>query len=79
MWSSTEWSWFFMEFVLFPLFTIDMDYYSIQRLYDQTVYIFISCILMSLNGNSSGKSCQMYDIFTMFSSSEAPFLHFLIK
>jgi hypothetical protein len=26
----------------------------------------------------SGKSCQMYAIFTMFSSSEVPFLHFLI-
>ena len=76
MWSSTEWSWFFMEFVLFPLFTMHLDYYSIQRLYDQTVYIFISCILMPQNCIKSGKSCQMYAIFTMFSSSGAPFLHY---
>jgi len=45
-----------MEFVFFPLFTMHLDYYSIQRLYDQTVYTFISCILMSQNGISSGKS-----------------------
>jgi hypothetical protein len=42
--SSTEWSWFFMEFVLFPLFTLHLDYCNIQRLYDQTVNSTTWCL-----------------------------------
>jgi hypothetical protein len=35
-----------------------------------TVYMLISCILMPKNCYRSGKSCKMYAIFTMCSSSE---------
>jgi hypothetical protein len=41
-----------------------------------TVYMLISCILMPGNCFRSGKSCEMYDIFTKFSSSEVSFQHF---
>ena len=34
---------------------------------------------MPKNGIRSGKSCKMYVIFAMFSSSDVPFLHFQIK
>jgi hypothetical protein len=44
-----------------------------------TVYMPISCILMPANGFRSEKSCKMYAIFTMFSSSEVYFQHFEIK
>ena len=65
----------YMEFVIFYLFAMHLDYCNIQRVYDQlgrnsTVYIFISCILMPHNCIRSGKSCHMYAIFTMFSSSK---------
>ena len=41
-----------------------------------TVYMLISCIVMPENCFRSGKSCKMYAIFTMFSSSEVSFQHF---
>jgi membrane protein required for beta-lactamase induction len=41
-----------------------------------TVYMLISCILMPKNCFRSGKSCKMYAIFTMLSSSEVSFRHF---
>jgi hypothetical protein len=41
-----------------------------------TVYMLISCILMPENCFRSGKSCNMYAIFTMFSSSGVSFQHF---
>ena len=44
-----------------------------------TVYLVTSCILMPQNCIRSGKGFNMYAIFTMFSSSGVPFLHFQIK
>ena len=71
---STEWSCFFfyIEFVIFSLFAIAYMVCSWiiaifkECKYDKrrhpTVYMFISCILMSQNCIRSGKSCKMYAI-----------------
>jgi hypothetical protein len=32
---STEWSWFFIELVMFSLFAMQLDYCDIQRVFDQ--------------------------------------------
>ena len=61
----------YMEFVIFSLF-------AMPKVETPTVYIFISCILMPQNCIRSGKSCHMYTIYTMFSSSKIPFLHFIM-
>jgi hypothetical protein len=69
------------------LLSMQLDYYntSIQRVFDQikdrnshSLYAHklyfkpANCIL-------SGKSCKMYDIFTMLSSFVVSFQHFQIK
>ena len=74
----------FIEFVFFSfLFAMQLEYCNIQSAWSKvgtpTVYMLISCILMLQNCIWSGKSCKMYAIFTMFSSSEVSFQHFQIK
>ena len=32
---STEWSWFFIELVMFSLFAMQLDYWNIQSVFDQ--------------------------------------------
>ena len=80
---STEWSWYFIEFViLFYLLCIGLLQYSKtawSKVGTSTVYMFIRCILMPENGTISRKSCKMNHIFTMLSSSEVSFQHFQIK
>jgi len=61
----------YMEFVILSLL-------AMWEVGTPTVYIFISCISMPQNCIRSGKSCHMYAIFTMFSSSKIPFLHFIM-
>ena len=78
---STEWSWFFLiELVMFSLFAMQLYYWNIQSVWsiigNLTVYMLISCIWMPEHFFRSGKSCKMYAIFTMFSSSEVSFQHF---
>jgi len=76
---STEWSWFFIELVMLSFFicyAVGLLQYSKSvwsKVGTLTVYMLISCILMPENCFRSGKSCKMYAIFTMFSSSEILF------
>jgi hypothetical protein len=75
---STEWSWFFIELVLI-CYAVGLLQYSKSvwsKVGTLTVYMLISCFLMPENCFRSGKSCKMYAIFTMFSSSEVYFQHF---
>ena len=61
----------FMEFVIFALCAMQLDYCNIQRVCDQryivgtpTVYIVIlSFISMPQNCMRSGKNCHIYNVF----------------
>jgi hypothetical protein len=67
---------------LFICYAVGLSQYSKSvwsKVGTPTVYMFISCTLMPQNGIRSGKSCKLYAIFTMFSSSDVPFLHSQIK
>jgi hypothetical protein len=59
---STEWSWFFIELVMFCLFACILQYSKSVRskVGTRTVYMLIICILMHENCFRSGKSCKMY-------------------
>ena len=73
----------FIEFVFFFLYllcSLNITVFSVwSKVGTLTVYMLISCICMPENCLRSGKSCKMYAIFTMFSNSDVPFLHFQIK
>jgi hypothetical protein len=69
---------FFIEFFFF-LYLLYSWIITIFNECMSTVYIVRSCTLMPQNCIRSGKSCKMYAIFTMFSSSEVSLQHFQIK